>query len=109
MHALDADTLRQVDKNLKVGRGLPRTRHDCCHHSCHKIPNSLFEHDETWWLVDKGVWAEQPMIDCEWEFSKRVLIKAPNEIDDVRHLGVTRGGALIRQLDVMASVMEGEE
>ena len=54
------------------------------------------------------MWAEQPMIDFKWEFSKRVLIKNPNEIDDVRHLGVTRGGTQICQLDVMVSVMGGE-
>ncbi len=64
VNALDADASRQIDKSLKVLRGLQRARHERRHYSCDNVaPQDLFEHDEAWWLVDKSVWAEQPMID----------------------------------------------
>ena len=47
------------------------------------LPKTFFEHDVAGWLVDKSVWAEQPMIDFEWELCEGLLRKGPDEIDDV--------------------------
>ena len=94
MQALDADALRQRDDSLKVGRSLRRARHERCHNPCHDGTQTLLEHDEPGRLVDQSVRAKDAVVDFERQAFKRRLIKGSHELNDVRHLRVSRGTAM---------------